>query len=84
MSIDSGISKHIFDKKCIAIEVERKKKTMNKTFDFNCINCKAKQCLLSMTKRIALDAKQHQLKMKGNNIFSKDQRNQVMYCLDCM
>jgi hypothetical protein len=84
VSIDSGISKHKFDQKCITVEVERKKKTMNKTFSFNCTNCKSSQCLLSITKRITNDAKQHQIRMKGNNVFSKDQRNQVMHCLDCM
>ena len=35
-------------------------------------------------KRIKDDLKQHQLRMKGNNYFSKDIRNQVMYCLHCM
>lgn len=57
---------------------------MSKTFDYNCINCKSKQCLLSLTKRIGIDSKQSHPRMKGNNIFLKDQRNQVMYCLDCM
>jgi len=57
---------------------------MNKTFYFNCLQCKSGQCLLSVTKRISNDAKQHQLRMKGNNYFSKDPRSQVMYCLDCM
>lgn len=42
------------------------------------------QCLLSITKRISNDLKQHQLRMKGNNYFSKDQRNQIRHCLDCM
>lgn len=84
VNMDSGISKHKFDKKCISIEVERKKKILSKTYSFNCINCKSSQCLLSIAKRITNDAKQHQLRMKGNNLYSKDQRNQVMYCLDCM
>jgi hypothetical protein len=82
--MDSGISKHKFDQKCITIEVERKKKTMNKTFYFNCLQCKAGQCLLSITKRIGFDSKQHQVRMKGNNFFSKDPKNQIAYCLDCM
>lgn len=82
--MDNGISKHKFDKKCISIEAERKKKYMYKTFSFNCLSCKNGQCLLSISKRITNDSKQPQMKMKGNNFFSKDQRNQVMYCLDCM
>lgn len=57
---------------------------MNKTFSFNCVNCRSGQSLLSVTKRIAKDLTQHQLRMKGNNYFSKDMRNQVMRCLDCM
>lgn len=57
---------------------------MNKTFSFNCLNCKNGQSLLSITKRINSDLKQHQLKMKGYDFYSKDIRNQVMYCLDCM
>jgi len=84
VNIDSGISKHKFDKKCITIEVDRKKKTMNKTFKFNCIHCKANQCLLSISKRINYDKSKRQPRMKGNNIYSKDPRNQVRYCLDCM
>ncbi len=81
---DAGISKHNFRQKCIAMEVENKKKTMNKTYDFLCINCKSKLCLLSVSKRIAADSKQTHVRMKGHNIFSKDSRSQVMYCLDCM
>ncbi len=57
---------------------------MNKTFSFNCTNCKGGQSLLSITKRITTDLKQHQLRMKGNNFFSKDNRNQVNRCVDCM
>jgi hypothetical protein len=57
---------------------------MNKTFYFNCLQCKNGQCLLNITKRITTDAKQHQIRMKGNNYFAKDPRHQVMYCLDCM
>jgi predicted RNA-binding Zn-ribbon protein involved in translation (DUF1610 family) len=83
-SMDLGISKHKFDQKCVTIEVERKKKAMNKTFSFNCPNCGNGQSLLSLTKRIGNDLKQHQLRMKGNNYFSKDNRNQVRNCLDCM
>ena len=84
MNLDAGISKHRFDQKCLTMEVERKKKTMNKTFSFNCLNCGNGQCLLSVAKRITSDNKQHQLRMKGNNYFSKDTRAQLMYCLDCM
>lgn len=57
---------------------------MNKTFDINCINCGTKQCLLSVSKRIDADSKKTHVHMKGHNIFSKDPRNQVSYCLDCM
>jgi hypothetical protein len=57
---------------------------MNKTFNFNCLNCKNSQCLQSISKRIVLDSKHRQVKMKGNNYYSKDIRNQVMRCLDCM
>ena len=74
MKMDAGISKHHFDQKCITMEVERKKKTMNKTFSFNCISCGSSQCLLSVAKRINNDNKQLQLRMKGNNYFSKDTR----------
>ena len=57
---------------------------MNKTFKFNCTNCKYSQCLLSISKRILADTRQTQPRMKGNNLYSKDNRNQVIHCLDCM
>ena len=57
---------------------------MNKTFKFNCVNCKYSQCLLSISKRILADGRQTQPRMKGNNLYGKDGRNQVRHCLDCM
>lgn len=81
---DAGVSKNHFDQHCILLQVQRKKKTMNKTFAFGCLNCGNSQCLLSVVKRIANDNKQHQVRMKGNNYFSKDARSKIMYCLDCM
>ena len=56
---------------------------MNKTFNFNCIKCGRNQCLQSISKRIAIDSKQHQIKMKGYDYFSKDIKSQIMFCVDC-
>jgi hypothetical protein len=80
--VDSGVSRHKFDQKCITIEVERKKKTLTSTFSLNCNNCKFSQTLFNITKTIK-DSKQQQKITKGVNCFSKDMRSQIMLCFAC-
>ncbi len=58
---------------------------MDKTFHFNCLNCKKSQWLFSITKYISKDlSQQQQFRMKGKDYYSKDIRNQVMFCQYCM
>jgi hypothetical protein len=79
---DGGISRLIFDKKCLSIEIERKRKNLTKTFTFDCSNCKSPQLYSVLSKKINIDSKQP--KLKGYQYFAKDARKQIMYCIECM